>query len=83
MVVAPYPARDKPLLICAKGYKSAEVKPKGNLQDVTLAPAAGESCPPLKSPPPAPSPSGSPGPSGSPAPSPGTPSPTPKPSGSP
>jgi hypothetical protein len=69
MVVAPYPARDRPLLICAKDYKSAEVKPKGNLQDVTLTPAAGESCPPLKSPPPPPSP--------------GTPSPTPKPSGSP
>jgi hypothetical protein len=84
MVVAPYPARDVPLLICANNYKSIEVQPKGNLQNVDLTFAEGQSCPPLKTPPPTPTPSITPVPSGSAAPSPGaSPSPTPKPSGSP
>ena len=84
MVVAPYPARDKPLLICAKGYQSIEVTPKGNLQNVDLTAAAGQSCPPLRTPAPTPVPSITPAPSGSAAPSPApTGSPTPQPSGSP
>jgi hypothetical protein len=84
MVVAPYPPRDVPLLICAANYKSIEVQPKGNLQNVDLTFAAGQSCPPLKTPAPTPTPSITPVPSGSAVPSPGgSPSPTPKPSGSP
>ena len=81
MVVAPYPKRDVPLLICAKNYKPIEVTPKGNLQDVDLTFAEGQSCPPLKTPAPTPVPSTTPGPSGSAAPSPGAPSASPKPSG--
>jgi hypothetical protein len=84
MVVAPYPARTVPLLICAKNYKSIEVTPKGNLQNVDLTFAEGQSCPPLKTPAPTPTPSITPVPSGSAAPSSGpSPSPTPQPSGSP
>ncbi len=84
MVVAPYPKRDVPLIVCAKNYKPIEVTPKGNLQDVDLTFAEGQSCPPLKTPAPTPTPLLTPAPSGSAAPSPGgTPSPTPKPSGSP
>src|SRR5437588_1667106 len=84
MVVAPFPNRNVPLLICAKNYKSTEVQPKGNLQNVDLAFAEGQSCPPLKTPAPTPTPSITPVPSGSAAPSPGgTPSPTPAPSGAP
>jgi hypothetical protein len=84
MVIAPYPARDTPLLICAKNYTSTQVQPKGNLQNVDLTFAEGQSCPPLKTPAPTPTPSITPLPSGSPAPSPGTsPSPTPPPSASP
>jgi hypothetical protein len=84
MVVAPYPARGVPLLICAKNYRSVEVQPKGNLQNVDLTFAEGQSCPPLRTPAPTPTPSITPEPSGSAAPSPGgSPSPTPKPSGSP
>src|SRR4029077_7553077 len=45
MVLAPYPARDVPLLICAKDYQSIQVQPKGNLQTVDLQSAAGQSCP--------------------------------------
>jgi hypothetical protein len=84
MVVAPYPARDVPLLICAKNYRSSEIQPKGALQTVDLTFAEGQSCPPLKTPAPTPTPSITPVPSGSAAPSPGaSPSPTPKPTGSP
>ena len=84
MVVAPYPKRDVPLIVCAKNYKPIEVTPKGNLQDVELTFAEGQSCPPLKTPAPTPTPLLTPAPSGSAAPSPGgTPSPTPKPSGAP
>ena len=81
MVVAPYPKRDVPLLVCAKNYKTVEITPKGNLQNVDLTFAEGQSCPPLKTPVPTPTPSGTPVPTGSAAPSPGSPSPTPKPSG--
>jgi hypothetical protein len=84
MVVAPYPKRDIPLLVCANNYKPLEITPKGNLQDVELTFAAGQSCPPLKTPAPTPTPSTTPAPTGSAAPSPssgGSPSPTPKPSG--
>ena len=77
MVVAPYPKRDVPLLVCAKNYKPVEVTPKGNLQNVDLTFAEGQTCPPLKTPAPTPTPSTTPAPSGS------APSPTPKPSGSP
>lgn len=66
MVVAPYPARDVPLLICAKNYKSIEVQPKGNLQTVDLSSAPGQSCPPLKTPAPTPAPSITPAPTASP-----------------
>lgn len=88
MVVAPYPRRDAPLLVCAKNYKPTEVTPKGNLQDVLLTAAEGQACPPLKSPaptvPPAPAASGAPSPAGSAVPVPaGSPTPTPTPSGSP
>lgn len=84
MVVAPYPKRDVPLIVCAKNYKPIEVTPKGNLMDVDLTFAEGQSCPPLKTPAPTPPPLLTPAPSGSAAPSPGgTPSPTPKPSGAP
>jgi hypothetical protein len=78
MVVAPYPPRDVPLLVCAKNYKPTEVKPRGNLQNIDLTFAEGQSCPPLKTPAPTPTPSITPVPSGSPA-----PSPTPSPTGSP
>jgi len=78
MVVAPYPPRDVPLLVCAKNYTPAEVKPRGNLQNVDLTFAEGQSCPPLKTPAPTPTPSITPLPSGSPA-----SSPTPSPTGSP
>ena len=83
MVVAPYPKRDIPLLVCAKNYKTIEITPKGNLQDVELTFAEGQSCPPLKTPAPTPVPSTTPGPSGSAPPAPGSsaPSATPKPSG--
>ncbi len=84
MVVAPYPKRDVPLLICANNYKTLEITPKGNLQNVDLTFAEGQSCPPLKTPAPTPTPSSTPVPTGSAAPGPsssGTPSPTPKPSG--
>lgn len=84
MVVAPFPARDKPLLICAKNYTSLEVQPKGVQQTVELTFAAGQNCPPLKTPAPTIPPSGPPVPSGSAAPSPAPGgSPTPQPSGSP
>lgn len=84
MVVAPYPARDVPLLICAKNYKSIEVQPKGNLQNVDLTFAEGQGCPPLKTPAPTPAPSITPIPSSSAAPSSGpSPSPTPQRSGTP
>jgi hypothetical protein len=84
MVVAPFPARDKPLLICAKNYKSLEIQPKGVQQTVELTLAEGQGCPPLKTPAPTIPPAGSPAPSGSAAPSPaGSPNPTPRPSGSP
>jgi hypothetical protein len=80
MVVAPFPARDVPLLICAANYKSIQVQPKGNLQNVDLTFAEGQSCPPLRTPVPTPTPSITPVPSGSAAPSPGgAPSPTPPP----
>lgn len=81
MVVAPYPKRDVPLIVCAKNYKPIEVTPKGNLQNVDLTFAEGQSCPPLKTPAPTPVPSTTPEPSGSAAPSPAAPSATPKPSG--
>lgn len=61
MVVGPYPNREKPVLICAKGYELKEVMAHGVLVDVLLKPG-GEGCPPLPtSPPPAqvPSPSSS------------------------
>jgi hypothetical protein len=84
MVVGPYPARDVPLLICAKNYQPLEVKPKGNQQNVDLTFADGQSCPPLRTPAPTPTPSITPVPSGSAAPSSGaTPSSTPTPSPSP
>ena len=84
MVVAPYPKRDVPLLICAKNYKPLEVTPKGNLQNIDLTFADGQTCPPLKTPAATPTPSSTPVPTGSAAPSPGgSQSPTPKPSGSP
>ncbi|HZP95115.1 MAG TPA: carboxypeptidase regulatory-like domain-containing protein [Candidatus Limnocylindria bacterium] len=72
MVVGPYPARNAPVLICAKSYQSTQVTPKGYQMDVQLTPSAGAECPPLKNPPPTPSPSPSlsPSPSGSAAPAP-------------
>lgn len=78
MVVGPYPARNAPVLICAKNYQSQEVTPKGYQMDVKLSASSGGDCPPLKSPPPpaqVPSPSPSPAGSGSPGPS-ASPSPT-------
>lgn len=73
MVVGPYPQRDRPVLICAKGYESKEVLAKGVLMEVSLSPG-GEGCPPLpSSPPPAqhtPSPSPGASPETSPTPSP-------------
>lgn len=82
MVVAPYPQRDVPLLVCAKNYASTEVKPRGNQQNVDLTFAEGQACPPLKTPSPTPTPSITPLPSGSGVPSP-APSPSPTPSASP
>jgi len=82
MVIAPYPARDVPLLICAKNYQSTRVTAKGNLMNVDLTFAEGQTCPPLKTPAPTPAPSITPVPSGSAAPSPGA-SPSPTPSGAP
>ena len=78
MVVGPYPNRNVPVLICAKGYESARVTAKGNLMNVDLTAAASGSCPPLKTPAPTPAPSITPVPSASP-----TSSPTPTPSGAP
>ena len=83
MVVGPYPARDKPVLICAKNYVSAQVTAQGYLMTVKLTAKDGADCPPLKSPPPpAQVPSPSPSASGSPGAS-AAPSPSPRPSGSP
>ena len=82
MVVAPYPNRNVPLLICAKNYQSTRVTAKGNLMNVDLTFAEGQTCPPLKTPAPTPAPSITPVPSGSAAPSPGA-SPSPTPSGAP
>lgn len=60
MVVGPYPARDRPVIICAKDHESKEVFAKGVLMDVLLR-AGGTGCPPLPaSPPPAQVPSPSP-----------------------
>lgn len=70
MVVGPYPARDRPVLICAKDYESKEVTAKGVLMDVLLKPGGG-GCPPLPTPV-APAQTASP----SPRPSPAPPSPT-------
>src|SRR5439155_26683100 len=85
MVIAPYPARDVPLLICAKNYRSIEVQPNGNLQNVDLTFAEGQSCPTPTTPAPTPTPPITPlpsGPGGPAAPSSGpSPSPTPQPSG--
>ena len=80
MVVGPYPARDKPVIICAKGYESKEVFARGVLMDVLLQPG-GEGCPPLPTAPPVqtvpPSPSGLRLPSGLPSPILGSPIPSP------
>lgn len=66
MVVGPYPARDRAVIICAKGYESKEVTAHGVLMDVTLKPG-GSGCPPLpSSPPPAQVPSASPSPTATP-----------------
>ena len=84
MVVGPYPDRNTTVLICAKDYQPAKVTAKGNLMNVDLTSAAGQSCPPLKTPAPTAAPSITPLPSGSAAPPPGaSPSPTPSPSGAP
>ncbi len=48
MVVGPYPKRDVPVIICAKGYESKEVLARGVLMEVTLRPG-GSGCPPLPS----------------------------------
>lgn len=48
MVVGPYPNRDKPVIICAKGYASQEVTAHGVLMTVALKPG-GTGCPPLPS----------------------------------
>ncbi len=84
MVVGPYPDRNTTVLICAKNYQAAKVTAKGNLMDVDLTFAEGQSCPPLKTPAPTPTPSITPVPTGSaaPSPAPGV-SPTPTPSGAP
>jgi len=79
MVVGPYPARNAPVLICAKNYQSRSVNAAGYQMDVALTPSAGSSCPPLKSPPPTPPPP-TPAPSGSGSPA---PVPAPSPSGTP
>jgi hypothetical protein len=66
MAVGPYPVRDKPVIICAKGYESKEVFARGVLMDVSLKPG-GTGCPPLPtSPPPAQVPSPSPSATGGP-----------------
>jgi hypothetical protein len=84
MVVGPYPDRNTTVLICALNYQSTKVMAKGSLLNVDLTAAAGQSCPPLKTPAPTPTPSITPVPSGSAAPSPGaSPSPSPTPSGAP
>lgn len=57
MAVAPYPARDRPVVICANGYEPREVTARGALMEVLLKPG-GVGCPPLPSPaPPVESPS--------------------------
>ena len=77
MVVGPYPDRSKPVLICAKNYKSLQVTPAGYQMTVQLEAQDGADCPPLKSPPPVPSPTPGPSPSGSGSPAPSaSPSPT-------
>lgn len=48
MVVGPYPSRDKPVIVCAKGYESREVTAHGVLMTVALTPG-GTGCPPLPS----------------------------------
>jgi hypothetical protein len=80
MVVGPYPPLGSTILICAKNYQSASVKPAGYQMNVDLTPSAGSDCPPLKSPPATPSPSPTAVPSGSGAPA---PSASPSPSGTP
>lgn len=71
MVVAPYPARGVPVLLCAEGFESREVTPKGVLMELTMKRKEGGACPPLPSPSPAASPALSPTPlSPSPSPSP-------------
>jgi hypothetical protein len=84
MVVGPYPDRNTTVLICARNYQPARVTAKGNLMNVDLTFAEGQSCPPLKTPAPTPTPSITPVPTRSAAPSvSGSPSPTPTPSGAP
>lgn len=48
MVVGPYPNRNQPVIICAKGYESKEVMAHGVMLEVRLTPG-GTGCPPLPS----------------------------------
>lgn len=83
VVAVPYPDRSKLVLVCAAGYDSKSVEPKGVTVEVTLKANPNDpnaKCPVPPSP--SPSPSSSPAPSGSPAPS-ASPTPTPSPTKTP
>ena len=72
LALAPYPDRNKPVLICAAGYESREIMARGVLMTVELKKDPDKGCPPLPSPSPTPTPRASPtaSPSASPTPSP-------------
>jgi hypothetical protein len=76
VVAFPYPEKGQRVLICAAGYDSREIEPKGVTMEIFLKKNPDNpGCPPLPTPSPAPgvTPSASPSPSASPT---ASPSPT-------